>query len=139
MDETWAKDHKACFEITPLLESRAGQRIQVGYTLELYARLAVEKGPGAERREDSENAWETLRTIALSLAPAKDSDIRVEIEPPRTAAFLRPTNEMEPEVLLAARIFHAGDYFTPVSNEERGRLTNLERRLTAMGLRRGHW
>lgn len=139
MDETWAREHRACFDITPLMESRGGQRLQVGYTIELYARLPTEKAPGPERREASAKIWEALRTIALSLAPAADSGIRVEIEPPRTAAFLRPTNDMEPEILLTARVFHAGDYFAPVTNDERGKLPSLERRLTAIGLRRGHW
>jgi hypothetical protein len=138
MDEAWAKEHAACFEITPLLESRAG-RIQVGYTLELYARLPLEKTPGPERRAEAERAWEELRKLALSLAPAEDRGIRVEIEPRRGAASLRAANEMEPELQLSARVFHAGDYFAPVTQEDRDKLPGLERRLTAMGLRRGHW
>ena len=139
MDEIWARDHRACYDITPLVESRAGQRIQVGYALELYARLPLERAPGPERREASEKTWEELRTIALSLTPAEDRGVRVEIEPRRAAAFLRPTNDMEPEILLTARVFHAGDYFAPVTKEERDKLSGLEDKLTAMGLRRGHW
>ena len=46
---------------------------------------------------------------------------------------------MEPEVMLTARIFHAAEYFATVTEQERAALSGLEKRLTAMGLKQGHW
>ena len=62
----------------------------------------------------------------------------VQMEPPRTAV-LRPENELRPEISLTWRIFHADQYLKAVSEADRGRLTALEKRLVAMGLKHGHW
>ena len=135
----WAKDHRACFEIAPLLERRGGAMIRIGYTLELYASLPMDKTPGTERREEAARILERLREIAESLEPAEESGARVEIEPPRTAAFMRPSNDMQPEVLLSARIFHSDDYFKAVTPDEKDKLALVDKKLTAMGLRRSRW
>jgi hypothetical protein len=118
---------------------RGGQTVQVGFTVDLYASLPQDEEPGPERIEASFRIWERLRSIVESLAPAEGSGVRVEIEPRRTAAYLRPENELKPEVGLRARVFHGDDYFAAVTSDERTRLSAAERRLAGMGLRAGHW
>ncbi len=138
-DASWAKAHQACFEIAPLIEMRGAQKIQVGFTIDLYARLPAEEAPGTERVEEAQRIQERLRRMVASLSPASGSNVRVEIEPPRTAAFLRPENEMAPEVSVRARVFHGDDYFAAVTEDERARISTVDRGLAALGLRHGHW
>ena len=138
-DVAWARAHQACFEVAPLIEMRGSQKVQVGFTIDLYARLPVEKAPGAERGEEAERIQERLRTMVSSLAPESGGNVRVEIEPTRSAAVLRPENEMAPEVSVRARVFHGDDYFAAVTEDERARMSGVDRKLVALGLRHGHW
>ena len=134
----WARANAACFDLVPLVEMKEGKKIQVGITLELYARLPMDKPPGPERRAAAAEVLGKLRQIVESLRP-ESGEVRVQVEPPRTAAYLRRETEMEPEVRLSAQIYHAHDYFAPVTEDERARISTLERRLTTLGLKRGHW
>jgi hypothetical protein len=135
----WAEAHQACFEIDPLIEMRGAEKIQVGFTLELYARLPMESGPGPERRQSGAAVWERLRTILESVLPREGGSARVEIEPRRMAAVLRPENQMQPEVTLRARIFHADDLWKAVTPGDRDRREAFEKKLVAVGLKAGHW
>ena len=135
----WARTHHACFETTPLIEMRGSERVQVGFTVDCYALLPIDKAPGEERREAGIAMWKQLRTILDAAARQEVGQARLEIEPMRVAAVLRPENEMQPEVNLRARVFHADDYFAPVSPAERDRLSSFEKKLVAVGLRAGHW
>jgi hypothetical protein len=135
----WARAHRACFEVGPLVEMKGKEKLQVGFTLDLYAAFPTDKPDGAERLEEASRIWQRLKAIVDSLAPQEGEVARVDVEPQRTAAFLRPANDMAPEVGLQARIFHKGDYFAQVTGEERTRLSAVEKRLTAMGVRSGHW
>jgi hypothetical protein len=138
-DPAWARDHRACFQVGALIEMRGHEKLQVGFTVDLYATLPTDKAPGVERREESHGIWEHLRAIVESLIPAEGAAARVEIEPRRTTAYLRPENGMEPEIGLRARVFHRDEYFKVVTAGERERLSEVERRLTGMGLRPDHW
>jgi hypothetical protein len=135
----WAEAHQACFEIDPLIEMRGAEKIQVGFTLELYARLPMEGGPGPERRQSGAAVWERLRTILESVLPREGGSARLEIEPRRMAAVLRPESQMEPEVTLRARIFHADDLWKAVTPGDRAGLEAFSKKLVAVGLKAGHW
>ena len=135
----WARDHQACFEVTPLIELAKGQKVQVGVTIALYARLPMEKTAGEERRTDAAGVWRGLKEILETLVPKEGSSARVEIDPPRGAAFFRPENEMKPEIGLTGRLFHGDDYFAEVTADEREKLSVVARRLTELGLKQGHW
>jgi len=136
----WAKTHRASFETSPLVEMRGAQRVQVGFSVDFYARFPIDKVPGKNRREEALAAWERLRAILeAALPPPELRGGRVEIEPVRPAAVLRPENEMHPEVVLAARVFHQDDSFGAVTLEERERMAAFEKKLVALGLRAGHW
>jgi hypothetical protein len=138
-DAAWARTHRACFQVLPLVEMRGNAKMQVGFTVDLYAALPVDKAAGPERIEESKRLWERLRTIVESLRPPEGSTARVEIEPPRTAAYLRQENEMEPEIGLRARVFHGDEYFKVATPDENKRMSAVEGRLKAMGLRADHW
>jgi hypothetical protein len=135
----WARAHQACFEVAPLEESVEERRVQVGFTVILYASLPLEKGPGEGRRADVATVWQGLREILQTIVPKEGGRVRVEIDAPRSAAIFRPENEMKPEVSLSARLYHGDDYFAEVTADEREGLSALTKRLTGMGLKQGHW
>jgi hypothetical protein len=135
----WAKANRAAFEVAPLIEMHGSARIQVGFTIDLYARWPQDKAAGAERRDEAAAVWERLRSILESVVPKQESNARVEIEPMRGAAHLRPENEMEPEIALRARVVHGDDLWKAVTPEERQGMSAFEKKLVAQGLKAGHW
>jgi len=136
---TWAEENKAAWELVPLIEMHRGARVQVGFELELYARIPTGIPPDAERRDAVVGIWDRLRQIAESLAPEEPKDDRLEVDPFDAAGRLRPETGFAPEVLLKARIFHASDYFEPTGADERQHLRPLEERLHELGLRQRTW
>ena len=135
----WARAHKASFEVTPLVESNAGKKVHVGFTLTLYAQIPMDKTPGGERTTAAGELWQRLREVVQTFTPKEGGRYRVDIEPPRSAAVLRPENELKPEIALNARIFHADATFAEVTPAERDQLGPVTKRLTEMGLKQGHW
>jgi hypothetical protein len=131
-DAAWARAHKANYEVEPLLEMVDGHRAQVGYVLTLYARLPREEGPGAERRAHIGELMGNLRAILESLAPPPGGAGRLELEPPRAAAFMTP--DMEMEFAASARVFHGAKYFEAVSKEDEKLVHEEVRRLAEKGL-----
>lgn len=134
----WAKGHAARFEVAPLFEMVKGRKVQVGFTASLYARLPLEKAPGAERRAEAAAIRERLAEIVQSLVPREGSRARVEIDPPRAAVVLEPEGQREPEVALSARVFHGDDYFAEATVAEEKRVYDVIRRLTEIGLQEKH-
>jgi hypothetical protein len=134
----WAKAHEACFETEPIIEMQGSAKVAVGFTLSLYARLPLEVPVGEERRKAGAALWERLRVILGEALEGEGVQAGVEVEPPRTAAVLRPENEMQPEIALRARVRHK-EAFEPLTADERARMSAFEKKISAMGLRAGHW
>jgi hypothetical protein len=133
----WASEHKAAFEVAPLLETRRGKNAQVGFTLSLYAAFPMEKPAGPERQEAVRQLRDELIAVLEAVAPKEQRQARAQLEPPK-AAVLRPENESKPEVELMWRLFHPKEE-DPLTAGDRERLSGLAKRLIAMGLRQGHW
>ena len=136
---TWAQQAKAAWELTPLIEQRKGERIQVGFELTLFARMPADVPPGPEREAAVERLWDRLREIAESLLPLAGADGRIEVDPFEAAARLRPETQFAPEILLSARLFHGADLLVPVEEGDRERLKPLEDRLHELGLKARSW
>jgi hypothetical protein len=136
---TWAQQNRVAWELSPLIEMRRGTQVQVGFELELWARIPVEIPPSGERQAAVEALWDRLREIAESLLPLAGSDGRIDVDPFEAAARLRPETQFTPEVLLSARLFHGSDLLAPVEPGDRERLKPLEERLSELGLKAGRW
>lgn len=136
---TWAQQARAAWELSPLVEMERGAQIQVGFELELYARVPTEVPPSAERQDAFEALWDRLREIAESLLPLAGADARLEVDPFEAAARLRPETQFTPEVLLSARLFHGSDLLAPVKPGDRERLKPIEDRLHELGLKARCW
>ena len=135
---TWCREHRAAFETAALYELHKGAKVQVGFTLSLYAAFPVADPPGEQRREAARVLREELRALLEDAAPPDQRMARAELESPHEAV-MRPSNESQPEISLDCRIVHADDYWKPVTNEDRDALARLEKRLSAMGVRSGTW
>ena len=134
----WARERKVAFELAPLLEMRGAEKLQVGFTFSLYAAAPMDEEPGAERRGAGEALKQELLALAEKALATEQGVASTELEPPRTVV-LRPENELKPEVCLSWRIFHKDEYLKPVTVAEREGLTQFEKRLHQLGLKRGHW
>jgi hypothetical protein len=135
----WAQQTKAAWDVSPLIEMERGAPIQVGFELELYARVPTEAPPSAEGQDAVEAIWDRLREIAESLLPLAGADGRIEVDPYEAAARLRPETQFTPEVLLSARLFHGADLLVPMEEGDRERLKPLEDRLHELGLKARSW
>jgi hypothetical protein len=134
----WAKDHAARYEVAPLFEMVKGNKIQVGFTVSLYARLPLDKAPGTERRAEAAAIRERLAKLVQSLVPREGSRARVEIDPPRAAVVLESEGQREPEIALYARVFHGDEYFAEATAAEEKKVHDVTRRLTEMGFQERH-
>jgi hypothetical protein len=135
----WAQQAKAAWEVTPLIEMEKGLPVQVGFELDLYARVPADLPPGREGQAAVEGLWDRMREIAESLLPLAGPDARIEVDPYEAAARLRPETQFAPEVLLSARLFHGSNLLEPMEAGERERLKPLEDRLRELGLRPRSW
>ncbi len=132
----WAAEHKAAWEIEPFFETHGGARVQVGFELDLYARVPAGK---AYCEPDLEALWDRLRAIAESLLPSLGDDARIEVDAFEAADRFRPETQFAAEVLLQARLVRAGDFFAAVGGEARGEVRSIEQRLAELGLRARSW
>jgi hypothetical protein len=134
----WAREHRAAFEAAPLVEMRDAEKVQVGFTLTLYAAVPMDMPAGAEREQAALKVRGELRELAEAAVPESERGGGLELEPPHTT-LLRPENEFRPEFGFTWQIFHGDDYLTPVTVDDRKDLARIEKRLVALGLKHGHW
>jgi hypothetical protein len=111
--------------------------VQVGYTLNLYARVPSGIPPSSERRSAAIAIWDKLRSIAEILVDEEPQGTKIEIGPYDAEERFRRETGFKAEVSLQARIVHEKDYFEPMDDRER--LKPLEKKLRERGLRPGHW
>jgi hypothetical protein len=134
----WAREHKAAFETGALYELNKGAKVLVGFTLNLDAAFPAAATPGAQRDEATRTLRQELRALLEDAVPEDKRLARAELDTPHKAV-MRPSNESHPEVSLDWRITHADDYWKAVTEDDREALARLEKRLTTMGVKSGHW
>jgi hypothetical protein len=132
----WAREHRAAFQTVSLIESVKGERIQVGFSLTLYVAAPMGNAPGAERTEAVAKLWDELKALAEDVAPEEQRTARVQIEQ-AARVVLRPENEFKPEVGLTFHLFPRGGGMAAVTAEDRERMTKVEKRLLAFGVKQG--
>jgi hypothetical protein len=135
----WARQRRVSFEVAPLVEQRRAEKVQVGYTLTLYGTIPMDQPAGKERQAAAHALREEMKAFVAATLPVDANVARVELEPPRTAAVLRPENELVPEVSLTWRLSHSDEYMKGVTADDRERMTRVERLLIKSGLKQGHW
>lgn len=132
----WTREHRVAYELAPLVEPRGKDKVQSGFTLTFYAAVPMDKPAGDVRQQAGRQLHEELRALAQAAVPAGERNARVELDPPRTAV-LRPENEFKPEVGLTFHLFPRGRSMSAVTAEDRERMTQVEKRLLAFGVKQG--
>lgn len=128
--------HAVKYEVWPHYELSGGQRVMVGFDLELcgthdhgHARLS----PACPACEQT---YEDLQTLAESILPAGDRATDYEIQPFDSALHISPRHPESAEVLLDLRVEHKQHYFSPVDECEEGCLKQILDKLEALGVAR---
>jgi hypothetical protein len=132
----WAREHRAAFQTVPLIETVRGERLQLGFSLTVYVAAPTEATPGAQRMEAVEKLWDELKLLAEDIGPEDQRTARVQIEQ-SARVVLRPENEFKPEVGLTFHLFPRGGSMAAVSAEDRERMSKVEKRLLAFGVKQG--
>jgi hypothetical protein len=133
----WAREHRAAFQTVPLIEAVQGrERVQVGFSLTLYVAAPMESAAGAQRAEAVGKLWDELKLLAEDIAPEEQRTARVQIEQ-AARVVLRPENEFKPEVGLTFHLLPRGGSMAAVTPEDRERMTKVEKRLLAFGVKQG--
>ena len=134
---SWARERRACFQAVPMIEDVRGEKAQVGFSLTLYVAAPLESAPGPQRGEAVAKLWDELKLLAADVAPDEQRTARVQIEQ-SARVVLRPENEFKPEVGLTFHLFPRGQSMAAVTQADRDRMTQLEKRLLAFGVKQGH-
>jgi hypothetical protein len=134
---SWAREHRAAFQTVPLVEAvPGGERVQVGFSLTLYVAAPMESAPGPQRMEAVGKLWDELKLLAEDIAPEAERTARVQIEQ-AARVVLRPENEFKPEVGLTFNLFPRGGGMAAVTAADRDRMSQVEKRLLAFGVKQG--
>jgi len=132
----WARLHRAAFQTVPLVEVVRGERPQVGFSVTLYVAAPLEGTPGPQRVSQVEKLWDELKALAEDVAPVEERTARVQLEQ-SARVVLRPENEFKPEVGLTFHLFPRGGGLTAVTDADRERVAQLEKRLLGFGVKQG--
>jgi hypothetical protein len=142
-------EHKAVFEVRPAYSVYTGERMQVGFDVELCGThsQAVLDGhessptPGCER---CVRVWEDLREIASAALPAEDrpSGYYIEAFQPAISYYTkrrpRPTVD-RPDIELVIEIRHRQGFNREVDPCESRCLQDILATLKSLGVQEGTW
>jgi len=91
---------------------------------------------GAERGAAVGKLWDELKSLAEDLAPPEERTARVQVEQ-SARVVLRPENEFKPEVGLTFHLMPRGGALAAVTEADRDRMAQLEKRLISFGVKQG--
>ncbi len=134
---SWAREHRACYQVAPIIEDVRGEKVQVGFSLTAYVAAPLESKAGAQREQAVVKLWDELQLLADDVAPPEQRTARVQVEQ-SARVVLRPENEFKPEVGLTFHLFPRGLSMAAVTQADRDRMAQLEKRLAAFGVKQGH-
>jgi hypothetical protein len=131
----WAREHRTAFQTVPLIEVVKGERLQVGFSLTLYVAAPMDTAPGPRQAEIGA-LWDELKRLADDVAPPEQRTAKVQVEQ-AARVVLRPENEFKPEVGLTFHLFPRGGTMAAVTEADRERMAQVEKRLLAFGVKQG--
>jgi hypothetical protein len=132
----WAREHRACFQTAPIVEYVRGGNVQVGFSVTVYVAAPLESKAGPEREQAVVKLWDELKLLADDVAPPEQRTARVQVEQ-SARVVMRPENEFKPEVNLTFHLFPRGLSMEAVTQADRDRMVQLEKRLHAFGVKQG--
>ncbi|HLG16186.1 MAG TPA: hypothetical protein VJH03_17010 [Blastocatellia bacterium] len=134
-----ARIHEVCYETWPEFLMVRGQRVKVGFLLELNG----VHGPGADHIrpgcEHCRRTFEDLRDIAEWIMPEEERASYYDVEPFDNALRETPKRKFRLEVVLGVRILHRHGFDQPVDECEERCLKEMRQKLAELGVREGAW
>ena len=76
----WAREHKVCYEVRPLIQKDGEELVQVGFEFEIAARLPA-GGPGESRQQMTQHLLRAMAQLAHRVFPAEGEVARFELAP----------------------------------------------------------
>ena len=133
------RNFRVCWEVWPEHMVVAGQKRQVGFTLELNGTHA----PDMEHPEPSchhcRRVFLALGSIARHILPKDRRPSMYEIQPYDQAIHYTPLRHNRNDVVLAIKILHREGLERPVDACEVHCLQEMEARLGELGACKGRW
>src|SRR5262245_5936777 len=129
--------HLVCFQIWPEQLIVQGQRVQVGFQLELcgiHESGADPKGPGCD---NCYRVYEDLRRIAEWVKPQEGRPSRYEIEPFDHALHVIGKSNSRFEVILTMKILHRQGIDEPLDKCQELCLKEIRHKLAELQIREG--
>src|SRR5687768_3952913 len=131
----WAREHRARYEVRPLLAMQGNQQVQIGFEFELAASLPPRATAGESREPAIGNVMTTLGDLAGLVLPAEGDTARSELTPLHGLVQVSKESDFRPEVRRTVKIVHREDVWRPVEEGERARLAPFEGRFRQRGVR----
>jgi hypothetical protein len=137
-----AQKHQVCYEVWPEWSLVEGQRVKIGYMLELYGANAHEDGqdachlgPGCGSCRET---YEDMKRIAEWIMPQEERISRYEIEPFNRVLHIAPKQrKLRSEVVLTVKILHRHEVNLPVDECEQVCLKEMQDKLAALKVLEG--
>jgi hypothetical protein len=131
--QQFVRDNQVRWWAYPIFEKVRGERVPVGYELELSAVFDSRRQGFHSNGPASSRLFCRLKTLAEKLLPDKLGGTRIDILPFDHSVHLDPNRDLRPRVLLKLQIIHAANYFQPASASEAHCLHELEIALSSLG------
>jgi len=131
--QQFVRDNQVWWGVYPIVEKVRGERVPVGYELELRAVCNSPRQGFDPNSPASIRSFGGLKSLAERLMPDKLDGTRIDVLPFDHSIHLDPNQHSRPCVLLKLHIIHAGDYFQPASASEANCLHELEIALSSLG------
>ncbi len=131
--------HCVCYEVWPEFLVAGGQRVKVGFNLEMFGTHqhgTSSLSPGCAR---CVRTFEALSQIADWIMPKEERASRYEIEPYDRALRESPRRKFRVEVVLSMKILHRHGFDQPVDECEERCLKEMREKLAVLGVAAGEW
>jgi hypothetical protein len=139
--------HKVVYEVHPENSMATGQRLAVGFNVDLYAKHSARDGnqrPPSPGCDHCVELWEYLQEIAAAVLPPSDRQSRYQIGEFHPALGYDPKRQQgrdrgRPDVELVLTIRHRDQYNADVDACERRCLDEIVASLKSLGVQEGSW
>lgn len=122
-----------------MIEMHGGERVPVGFELNLFGRLQERATLGPRGFSECIALHQKLKEIALSALPKEVRPSRSEIDSYRASMYFRPQSGSMPEVQLTVRVLHRERYFDPIDDCEIRCAGEIQDSLRALGAQPNAW
>lgn len=132
-------EHQVCYEVWPEYLMVQGNKVQVGFSLELCGTHGHERSQPLPGCSQCYQVYEDLRRIADWIKPREKRPSYYEIQPYDRALHQSIRRRFRSEVSLTIRILHRQGFDRPVDECEELCLKEMREKLAELGVLEGRW